>query len=140
MFSTTCFGRHYGHLQCGVIITRIRITNVDSRCRLCKQYEETIDHLTSGYPILAKNEYLMMHDKVCTYLRYSVCKALKRETNGKHTRLSQCMNRKMLHCWESSSTHRHRSYSKWTCIIKNKKEKTCILIEEAIPMDRKVFQ
>jgi NADH:ubiquinone oxidoreductase subunit F (NADH-binding) len=28
-----------------------------SKCRLCKQHEETIDHLTSGCPVLAKNEY-----------------------------------------------------------------------------------
>jgi hypothetical protein len=27
----------------------------ESRCRLRKEYEETIDHLTSGCPILAKN-------------------------------------------------------------------------------------
>jgi len=25
---------------------------------------------------LAKNEYLMRHDKVCTHLHYSICKAL----------------------------------------------------------------
>ena len=48
----------------------------ESKCWLCKKYEETIDHLTSGSPILAKNEYLMRHDKVCTHLHYSVCKAL----------------------------------------------------------------
>jgi len=42
----------------------------ESKCRLCKQHEETIDHLTSRCPILAKNEYLMRHDKVCTHLRY----------------------------------------------------------------------
>ena len=29
----------------------------ESKCQLCKQHEETIDHLTSGCPILAKNEY-----------------------------------------------------------------------------------
>jgi cell division protein FtsL len=29
---------------------------IESKCRLCKQHEETIDHLTSGCPILAKNE------------------------------------------------------------------------------------
>jgi Zn finger protein HypA/HybF involved in hydrogenase expression len=37
---------------------------VESRCRLCKQYEETIDHLISGCPTLAKNEYIVRHDKV----------------------------------------------------------------------------
>jgi len=55
----------------------------ESKCRLCKQYEGIINHLTSGCPILAKNEYLMRHDKVCTHLRYSVCKALVIETTDK---------------------------------------------------------
>jgi len=41
---------------------------IESKCLLCKQREETIDHLTSGCPILAKNEYLMRQDKVCTHL------------------------------------------------------------------------
>ena len=27
---------------------------IESKCRLCKQHEETIDHLTSGCPILQK--------------------------------------------------------------------------------------
>jgi len=35
-----------------------------SKYRLCKGHEETIDHLTSGCLILARNEYLMRHDKV----------------------------------------------------------------------------
>jgi len=55
----------------------------ESKCRLRKQHEETIDHLTSGCPILAKNEYLMRHDKVCTHLRYSKCKALGIGTTDK---------------------------------------------------------
>jgi hypothetical protein len=37
---------------------------IESKSQLCKQHEETIDHLTSGCPILAKNEYSMRHDKV----------------------------------------------------------------------------
>jgi len=55
----------------------------ENKCRLCKQYEETIDHLTSGCPILAKNEYLVRHDKVCTHLHYSICKALGIENTDK---------------------------------------------------------
>jgi hypothetical protein len=35
---------------------------IESRCRLCKEYEETIDHRTSGCPTLAKNEYVIRHD------------------------------------------------------------------------------
>jgi myo-inositol-1-phosphate synthase len=53
---------------------------IESRCRLSKEHEETIDHLTSGCPILAKNEYVVRHDRVCTLLHYSICKTLGIET------------------------------------------------------------
>ena len=55
----------------------------ESKCRLCKQHEETIDHLNSGCPILVKNEYLMRHYKVCSHLHYSICKTLGTETTDK---------------------------------------------------------
>jgi hypothetical protein len=35
-------------------------------------YEETIDHLISGCPTLAKNEHIIKHDKVSTHLHYSI--------------------------------------------------------------------
>jgi len=81
--------------------TTTTTNNNNNKCRLCKQYEETIDHLTSGCPNLTKNEYLMRHDKVCTHLRYSICKALGTETTDKwykHTCPSQCMKREMSQC------------------------------------------
>jgi hypothetical protein len=65
--------------------------DTESKCLLCIQHEETTDHLTSGCPILAKNEYLMRHDKVCAHLHYSLCKTLKRQTKGTHTCPSQCI-------------------------------------------------
>jgi hypothetical protein len=48
----------------------------DCKCWLCKQCEETIDRLTPQCPILAKNEYLIRHDKACANLHYSISKAL----------------------------------------------------------------
>jgi hypothetical protein len=56
---------------------------IESKCQLFKQREETFDHLTSGCPILAKNEYLMRHDKACTHLHYSIRKALVIEMTDK---------------------------------------------------------
>jgi hypothetical protein len=47
---------------------------IENKCRLSKRHEQTIGHLTSGCPILAKSEYLMGHDKVCAHLHYSICK------------------------------------------------------------------
>jgi hypothetical protein len=56
---------------------------MESKCWLYKQHEETTDHVNYGCPILAKNEYLMRHDKVFTHLHYSICKALGNETTDK---------------------------------------------------------
>jgi hypothetical protein len=56
---------------------------IENKCRFCKQLEETIDHSTSECTILAKNEYLMGHDKVCTHFHYSISKALDTETTDK---------------------------------------------------------
>jgi hypothetical protein len=55
----------------------------ERKCRLCKQHEETVDPLTSGCPTLAKNEYLMRHDKLSAHLHYSVRKELGIETTDK---------------------------------------------------------
>jgi hypothetical protein len=47
---------------------------IKRKCRLRKAYDETVDHFTSGCPILTRNEYIIRHDKVCTHLQYSICK------------------------------------------------------------------
>jgi hypothetical protein len=87
------------------------------RTRRKFEIKKSIDHLTSGCPILAKKEHLISHDEVCTHLHYSICKALGIETtdrrythrptqtghtqahtNGTHTGPSQCMKRDMSQC------------------------------------------
>jgi hypothetical protein len=63
----------------------------ESKCRLCKEYEETINHLTSGCPVLVKNECIIRQDKFCTHLHYSVCRefGIQCQTTGIHMYLSQ---------------------------------------------------
>ena len=46
----------------------------DPRCGICTQYDETIDHLISGCPILAPNEYLNRHNRVAKYIHWKICK------------------------------------------------------------------
>ena len=46
----------------------------DPRCCICIQYDETIDHLISGCPTLAPNEYLNRHNRVAHYLHWKICK------------------------------------------------------------------
>ena len=94
--------------------------------------------------ILAKNEYLMRHDKVCTHLHYSICKALGIETTDKwytHMPKPVCEEGDVTVLWNQAvHTDREVTANRPDIIIKNKKEKTCTLIDVAIPADRNVVQ
>jgi hypothetical protein len=89
------FGVIKGETECAIVVpqgqaistnylkNKILKEEIERKCRLCKEHEEIVDHLNSGCSILAKNKYLMRHDKVCTHLHYSICKALGNETTDK---------------------------------------------------------
>jgi hypothetical protein len=61
-------------LQTKYYATKILNTETDSKCRLCQQFYETIDHIISACPILAKEQYIKRHDRVCTQLHFNIGK------------------------------------------------------------------
>jgi hypothetical protein len=40
----------------------------------CQQFDETIDHIISACPILAKVQYVKRHDKVSAQIHFNTCK------------------------------------------------------------------
>jgi hypothetical protein len=111
---------------------------------VCKEYEETIDHQTSGCRILAKNEYVIRHDKVCTHLHYPICKTLAIETTeNRYSHMSKpvCQHADITVLWNQGvQSYREVLANRPNLIIKNKKDKICLLIDVAIPSDRNVIQ
>jgi len=61
-------------LQTKYYATKILNTEKDRKCRLCQQFDETIDHIISACPILAKERYIKRHDRVCAQLHFNICK------------------------------------------------------------------
>jgi len=51
-------------------VTKILQTETDSKCRLCKQFDEMVEHVISACPILAKEQYITRHDRVCAQLHF----------------------------------------------------------------------
>ena len=41
---------------------------VESKCGMCSQHEETVDHILLGCEVLAKAEYITRHNKAAAYL------------------------------------------------------------------------
>jgi len=61
-------------LQTKYYATKIWNTETDSKCRLCQQFDETTDDIISACPILAKEQYIKRHDRVCEQLHFNICK------------------------------------------------------------------
>jgi hypothetical protein len=55
-------------IQTKYYATKILNTETDSKCRLCQQFDETIDHIILACPILAKEQYIKRHGRVCAQL------------------------------------------------------------------------
>ena len=45
-------------LQTNYHATKTLQTETDSKCRLCKQFDKTVDHIISACPLLAKEQYI----------------------------------------------------------------------------------
>ena len=61
-------------LQTKYYATKILSIETDSKCRLCQQFDETIDHIISACPVLAKEQYTKRHDKVCAQIHFNIFK------------------------------------------------------------------
>ncbi len=62
---------------------RINKDGTDPQCRICGKYEESIDHIVSGCPELAKTEYIQRHNKAAAYLHWTICGEYKIKTADK---------------------------------------------------------
>jgi len=133
-------------LQTKYYATKILDTETDSKCRLCQQFDETIDHIISACLILAKQQYIKRHDRVCAQLHFNICKETGVQLDKKH-----CMNMcqktvetrkggKVTTLWNQQvQTDRTIPTNKPDIIIRDNEKGTCMLIDVAISGDRNVI-
>jgi biopolymer transport protein ExbB/TolQ len=59
-------------LQTKYYATKLLNTETDSKRRLCQKFDETIDHIISACPILAKDQYIRRHDSVKAQIHFNI--------------------------------------------------------------------
>ena len=121
-------------------LAKVMKTQKDSRCRFCGQFDETIDHLVAGCPTLAISEYLTRHNKVAQYIHWKVCQFYGLPSNKnwyEHETPPVVENEKAAILWDFSiHTDRTINANRPDIIIRDKTNKTCILLDVSIPSDR----
>ena len=114
-------------------------TQTTANCRLCDEKIETIDHLISGCSVLAKTEYLKRHNKIAQYIHWNVCRFYKLEVSDNwydHVTPPVMENNKAVIMWDFSiQTDRTIRANRPDITIKDKTEKTCLMIDVSVPAD-----
>jgi hypothetical protein len=134
-------------LQTKYHATRILQTVTDNKCRLCHQFEETVHHITSTYPILVKEQYIKQNGRVCAQLHFNVCKELgvKLDSEFRYEHVPKSVETsqvgKVTILWNQQvQTNRTIPNNKLGTIIWDNETETCMLIDAAIPGDRNVIK
>jgi hypothetical protein len=127
--------------------TKILHTETDRKCRLCQQHDETIDHIISACPVLAKEQYVKRHDTVSAQIHFNICKELgvqlDKKTLYEHVPKSVVTTQrdKVTILWNHQvQTDRTIPNNKPDIIIRDNEKGTCMLIDVAIPGDRNVIK
>lgn len=112
----------------------------DPNCRICGQFQETVDHITSGCPELAKTEYLHRHNKVASYIHWNICNNYKIQVSDKwyeHQPEPVIDCEEVTIIWDQPvHTDREIKANRPDIIIKCKDNKSCLLIDVSIPTDK----
>jgi hypothetical protein len=122
-------------------------TETDSKCRLYQQFDETIDHIISECPILAKEQYMKRLDRVSAQLRFNVCKETGVQLDKNHlyehvpNSVETAQGGKVTILWSQQvQTDRAIPSNKPDIIIRDNEKRTCMLIDVAISGDKNMIK
>jgi len=105
-----------------------------------------VEHIIAACPILAKEQYIKRHDRVCAQLHFNICKEIRVKLENKHwydnvpNSGEKSREAKVTILWNNQvRTDRIISNNKLDIIIRDNKQGTCMEIDVAIPGDRNMF-
>ena len=134
-------------LQTKYYAIKILNTETDSKCRLCQQFDETIDHIISACQILAKEQYIKRHDRVCAQLHFNICKETGVQLDKKHwyghvlKSVETSQEGKVIILWNQQiQTDRTIPNNKPDITIRDNEQGTCVLRDVAISGDRNMIK
>ncbi|XP_015767934.1 PREDICTED: uncharacterized protein LOC107346646 [Acropora digitifera] len=127
--------RNYQKVICG--------QKVESKCRMCSQHEETVDHIVSGCEVLAKTQYIYRHDKAAAYLHWNICQDHDIEVTDKwyeHKPESVTHNKdsKITIMWDMPINTDRTITANRPDVIKDSVNSTCKLIDMSISSYRNI--
>ena len=108
-------------------------------CRICGQFQETLDHLVSGCPELAKTKYMQRHKKAVACLPWTICKHYDIKVRDKHYEHEQATTTETQAAtilWDMPiQADKEIKANRRDMVVKDKKKRTCLLTDMSIPAE-----
>ena len=124
--------------------SRIWGQSTTSKCRLCKERDETISHIVSGCSMLAGTQYLHRHNQVAKYLHWNILRDIGVDTTNSwldHKPKEITTKGKKNILWDSYiKTDKKVGHNKPDVIIHDEEKRECILIDVAIPVCQNIVK
>jgi hypothetical protein len=125
-------------LKTRAIEAKIYHTRQDPRCRLCKQHDETVQHITSGCTQLAGTAYTERHNQVALIVYRNICQVYDLETPRNWWEIPEKVveNEKAKILWDFHiQTDKQVMANQPDIVIVDKEKKVATIIDIAVPMD-----
>ena len=104
-------------------------------CRIYHKQEQTVDHIISGCPELAKTDHLERHSKAAAYIHWKVCQHYSIEVPERLRGMNTSTVVTIL--WDMQiHTDRELSANKPDIVIKDHANQCCKLTDVSVPSDR----
>ena len=131
-------------LRTNAVKAKIDKSTSDATCRVCKQAEETVDHIVSGCSKFAQKEYKRRHDCVARALHWDLCRMYDIQTAQKsyeHQPEGVVEKENVKTLWDFNiQTDNEIQARRPDIVIHDKSNKSCYIIDVAIPGDARVPQ
>ena len=132
-------------LRTNTIKAKIDRSQKDSLCRMCRQKDETVNHLLGECPKLAQKEYRRRHDGVAEAyinLHWDLCGQYEFERSDKwyeHSPENVEDNEKCKLLWDFLiQTDKKLDHNRPDIVLVDKQSKSCLIIDVACPNDWRV--
>ena len=129
-------------IRTNYIKAKIDRTQQNSKCRMCGERDETINHIVSECSKLAQREYKTRHDWVGKVIHWELCKKLNFHHATKwymHKPESVLENETHKILWDFEIQTDHLITARRPdLVLINKKKRTCHIVDFAVPADHRV--
>ena len=109
---------------------------IRSHCRICGKSEESIDHIVSGCPVLAKTEHIYGHNNTAADIHWKICRGYDIDTTEKwyeHQPTTVTDKSAVTTHWDMPlHTDREIKANRPDIVVKDKKERRCILTDISV--------